>query len=88
MNKKNTSIPPTPETIYQHLELLFNLALKQKNLNVALKSTELLGKQLGLFVRKPAVGFQKRVPFSFKNVSDEELAIMIRDLEENIAEKK
>jgi hypothetical protein len=61
---------------------------KQKNLNVALKSTELLGKQLGLFVKKPVVGFQKRVPFSFKNVSDEELGIMIKDLEEDVIETK
>ena len=56
-------------------------------MGVALKSTELLGKQLGLFVKKPVVGFQKRVPFSFKNVSDEELGIMIRDLNEEISEK-
>ena len=86
MNKENTT--PTSETVFQHLELLFNVAVKQKNLNVALKSTELLGKQLGLFVKKPVVGFQKRVPFSFKNVSDEELGIMIKDLEEDIAEKE
>lgn len=86
MNKENTT--PTSETVFQDLALLFRLAIKQNNLNVALKSTELLGKQLGLFVKKPVVGFQKRVPFSFKNVSDEELGIMIRDLNEEIAEKE
>ena len=86
MNKENTT--PTSETVFQDLALLFRLAIKQNNLNVALKSTELLGKQLGLFVKKPVVGFQKRVPFSFKNVSDEELGIMIKDLEEDIAEKE
>jgi hypothetical protein len=86
MKKENTT--PTSETVFQRLELLFNVAVKQKNLNVALKTTELLGKQLGLFVKKPVVGFQKRVPFSFKNVSDEELGIMIRDLNQEIAEKE
>ena len=86
MNKENTT--PTSETVFQDLALLFRLAIKQNNLNVALKSTEFLGKQLGLFVKKPVVGFQKRVPFSFKNVSDEELGIMIRDLNEEIAEKE
>lgn len=86
INKNNTN--QTPEAVLQDLDSIFRLALENNNLNVALKTRELLGKQLGLFLKKPVVGFQKRVPFSFKNVSDEELAIMIRDLNEEIAEKE
>ena len=88
LNRNNTKKNQTPEAVLQDLDSIFHLALEENNLNVALKTRELLGKQLGLFIKKPVVGFKKRVPFSFKNVSDEELAIMIRDLNEEIAEKE
>lgn len=71
----------SPSQILDDLETLYTLALEKENFSVALKVKELLGKECGLFF--PSA---QRKPVSLKELSDEDLDLLIKRLETQIVE--
>lgn len=70
---------PSPTSILKDLNELRHMALEKGNFTAALKATELLGREVGLFTLKKSS--QKTDDISLDNLSEEDMLHLIQELE-------
>jgi hypothetical protein len=71
--------------ILNDLEEIFTLAMSKGNFSVALKTRELLGRELGLFQSKTASS--KKEGISLADFSDEDLNRLVKESERQLASR-
>lgn len=69
--------------ILNDIDEIYACAMKKGNFMAALRAKELLGRQYGLFSFSP-----KKKPLSLKDLTDAELQILIKEIEEIISEEE